>query len=71
MTTSKHKQILEHLRTKGSITGAQAWELFHVYRLSSVIYRLRNSNWNIVTIMMEDKDNGQYAKYVLAEEQRI
>lgn len=67
---SRHKQILEYLRDKGSITGAQAWDMFHVYRLSSVINRLRNADWHITTIMMDDNGYGTYAKYVLADEQR-
>jgi hypothetical protein len=39
---SKHQEIRQHLQRGESITGLQAIDLYHVYRLSSVINRLRN-----------------------------
>lgn len=34
-------QVLEYFGENGSITSQQAWEMFGITRLSSVIYRLR------------------------------
>lgn len=57
---SKHKAIRKHLLSGLSITGKIAWEHFGVYRLSSIINRLRKKGMYIKT----DMENG-YAKYWL------
>jgi len=67
---SRHAKILNYLKTHGTITGAQAWKMFHVYRLSSVIYRLRNKGYEIETEMIEDPNGmGKYARYRLVREE--
>ena len=63
---SRHVKILNYLKQNGTITGAQAWKMFHVDRLSSVIYRRRNKGYELETIMIEDPNgNGKYAMYRL------
>ena len=46
---SKHKQIKAHLDSGRNISGLGAWALYDVYRLSSVINRLRNKGMKIKT----------------------
>jgi len=59
-----HKaQILEHLQRHKTITGLEALDKFHCYRLSSVIHRLRRDGHTIVTHDKRTPDGGQYALY--------
>lgn len=70
MKNSKHDQIKKHLLAGYAITGMQAFNLFNVYRLSSVINRLRiKDKMNINTEMVKDS-NGRdaYAKYKIIHE---
>lgn len=62
---SKHIQIKNHLLTGQPITGLTALDLFNVYRLSSVINRLRKSGLPIETIMINREDGTQFAKYLI------
>jgi hypothetical protein len=59
--------IREHLIEHKSITPLEALKLYGVYRLSDVIFRLRD-NYDIATFTMEGTDrNGhptRFAKYV-------
>jgi hypothetical protein len=69
---SKHNQIREHLLSGEPITGLTALELYGVYRLSSVINRLRNKDsLPIKTVMVETRD-GQtvFAKYFIPISER-
>lgn len=71
MKNSKHDQIKSHLLSGNAITGLQAMNLYDVYRLSSVINRLRvNDNLPIKTKMLLGKDGkSTYAKYYIAQDQ--
>ncbi len=40
-TNSKTSKILKHMKTNGSITSWEAYELFSATRLSSIIFELR------------------------------
>jgi hypothetical protein len=61
---SKHSEIRQHLQAGHSLTGLEAMELYHVYRLSSVINRLRNEGLEIETTMITASDGKTiYAKY--------
>jgi hypothetical protein len=61
---SKHQEIRQHLQRGESITGLQAIDLYHVYRLSSVINRLRNEGLEIETTMITASDGKTiFAKY--------
>ena len=61
---SKHQQVLNHLKKYGSITPKEAWLKYGLYRLSSVINRLRAKGYDIETVK-EGKEG--YAKYRLRE----
>lgn len=63
--TSKHEMIKNHLLRGESITGLQAIDLYGVYRLSSVIGRLRNkANIPIETTMIYSGDGKTvFARY--------
>lgn len=65
MKESKQKQIEKHLLTGESITGLQAVERFSVYRLSSVILRLRNKGHDIKTEMFQSENGTVYGKYFM------
>lgn len=42
--------VLNHLKSGRTITNAQAFELYHATRLSSIIFVLRKKGYNITTI---------------------
>lgn len=61
---SKHSQIREHLLSGHHITGLIALNQYGVYRLSSVINRLRNEGIPIITKIVH-VGNYSYAKYFI------
>ena len=69
-TETKHNQIKAHLLKGLSITGIEAIKLFGVYRLSSVINRLRNKEQiPINTTMINSKDGKTvFAKYWICKQ---
>jgi hypothetical protein len=64
-TTSKAKEIEKHLKTGRSISGLQAIAMYRVYRLSSVIHKLRKKGYKIKTTMIENEEGIKYASYAL------
>ena len=62
---TKQEQILQHLRLVGHISSWEAFSLFNVTRLSDVIYKFRNRDVFIVSIM-EGQESG-YVRYYLFE----
>jgi hypothetical protein len=66
---TKIQQVLKHLQTQKSITQLEAVKLYGAYRLSSIIFNLRERGYNIATITETKKDrNGNtcnFARYVL------
>ena len=74
MRESTHNDILLHLKEYGSITGAEAYEKYRCYRLSSVINRLRRDHI-IETLMCEDmgrhNKKSTYAKYLYWGEKEV
>lgn len=61
---SKKAQILNHLKTYGSITSWEAIEKYHATRLAAIIKELRNEGYNIVTTMQSNGET-RYALYTL------
>tara|TARA_X000001388_G_scaffold77361_2_gene77860 strand:- start:348 stop:575 length:228 start_codon:yes stop_codon:yes gene_type:complete len=61
---SQEKQIRHYLESGGRISGISALDKFGCYRLSSVIFNLRDKGLDIKTKMIK---NGQksYAEYYL------
>lgn len=62
---SKHNEIKSRLMSGLTITGLEAIDLYGVYRLSSVINRLRNRDGlNVETTMVTAEDGKTiFAKY--------
>lgn len=61
---SQGEIVLEHLQSGQTLTGLEAIDKYHIYRLSSVIERLRKAGYNIETIDMQS-ENSRYGKYRL------
>jgi len=53
---SQTSAILNHLKTKGSITQLEASKLYGCLRLSSTIFVLRSRNYNIKTVKKDIKN---------------
>ena len=65
---SKAKAIEAYLLDGYSLTGLQALQLFGVYRLSSIINRLRKQGVDIVTDTIYNEQNDcQYAEYYVRD----
>jgi hypothetical protein len=64
---SQVENIKDHLENGNSITPLDALNLFGCFRLSDVIFRLRNSGLNISMelIKMPNKKGKGYSKYTL------
>lgn len=63
---SKHDLVLQHLQAGHEISGRDAFRLFQLYRLSSVIYRLRRRGYNVITEQRTDPATGDtFAVYRL------
>jgi hypothetical protein len=61
---SKHSEIRKHFQAGHSLTGLEAIDLYQVYRLSSVINRLRKEGLEIETSMITASDGKTiFAKY--------
>lgn len=58
------KEILKYLQEHGNISGLEALDKFNVYRLSSVINRLRKNGHHIDTVMEKNSaGDKEYARY--------
>lgn len=66
---TQDERVLEHLKKNGKISQKRAIALFGAYRLSAIIYRLRNAGYNIITSFKSGKnrfgDNVAWAEYKL------
>lgn len=59
-------KVLRYLKRHKSITPREALMDLGVYRLSAVIYDLRQNGWNIATERKTNPDTGhKYASYYL------
>jgi hypothetical protein len=58
--------ILTHLITKGSITNVEAQALYRCRALPRRIADLKQSGWNIHSVLKKDATGQRYARYVLA-----
>lgn len=70
---SQCMDVLNHLRQYKEISPMEAFEKFSITRLAAVIYDLRESGYNIKTVMVETKTRYnrtcRYALYVLEEDE--
>jgi len=60
---TKTAKVLRHLQDNGNITSWEAIQLYRATRLSAIIFNLRKK-YNISTLMVENKDEVRYAKYI-------
>tara|TARA_R110002050_G_C8504516_1_gene475927 strand:+ start:244 stop:468 length:225 start_codon:yes stop_codon:yes gene_type:complete len=47
--TNQETRLLEYLKTNYTITPMEAWNELGIYRLSDVVFKLRNKNYEIET----------------------
>ena len=47
--TNQETRLLEYLKTNYKITPMEAWTELGIYRLSDVVFKLRNKNYEIET----------------------
>lgn len=60
---TKTQKVLEYLQEKGSITPREALDKFNAFRLSAIIYSLKE-RYNILTVMEYNEDNSvRWARY--------
>jgi len=50
--TNQETRLLEYLKTNYKITPMEAWNELGIYRLSDVVFKLRNKNYEIETERM-------------------
>lgn len=68
---TKTQKVLEYLQEKGSITPREALEKFNSYRLSSIIFNLKE-RYNILTVMEYNEDKSvRWARYIYKGEKEI
>ena len=65
---SQISRVKRHLIEGKSITPIEALNLFGAFRLSHIIYALRNEGYNIKTDLINDGIR-RYAKYSLVNEE--
>lgn len=61
----QQRVILTHLKDGKNITAMKAMGVYHVSRLSDVIFKLKRKGYDIHTEMCEDEVGGKYASYSL------
>ena len=69
---SQEQRVLKYMKDFGSITGAEAFLDLGVYRLSAVIYNLRDKGYKIESEKEEGKnrygEKTRYSRYRLNQE---
>lgn len=58
---SQTSAVLAHLKDKGTITQAEAWDLFRASRLSAIIFNLK-AHHHIETIMVQSNKENKYGR---------
>ena len=61
---SQNQAVLRHLNNHGTITPIEALNLYGIFRLGARIHDLRQKGHNINTVLVGEKFQNQYAKYV-------
>lgn len=70
--TTQTFEVLQYLRKHGDgITSMQAFKMFGVTRLASIIHELRKKGYEIATVLEDGKNRYggfmRYARYVIKE----
>lgn len=55
---TQEDKVLNHMLKYGGITSMQAFEMYHITRLSGRIHDLRREGWDIITDMVTSEDTG-------------
>lgn len=62
--TTQRMAVLNHLRTRGSITSQEAFKLYGATRLSGIIFDFKKQGMDIVTVMCNTTNRyGQHTRY--------
>lgn len=72
MKLTQYDRVLDHLQRNGKLSQKQAIRLYGAYRLSAIIYNLRQNGYTITTNFKSGKnrfgDNVSWAEYKLIQE---
>lgn len=60
-------QVIRHLMSGKSLTPIEALDLYGSFRLSSIIYRLRDRGYDIRTEMVTIRKGTRVARYTLIQ----
>jgi hypothetical protein len=60
------RKILAHLKEGNTITNAESMLVFHIFRLSDCILKIRRAGYNVIMTEKRDAVGGKYASYKLA-----
>jgi Helix-turn-helix domain len=63
---SQPSKILSHLLKGKDITNNESMLVYHIYRLSDCIHKIREAGYEVVTEIKKDEVGGKYSSYRLA-----
>tara|TARA_R110002020_G_scaffold6285_1_gene26315 strand:- start:75 stop:284 length:210 start_codon:yes stop_codon:yes gene_type:complete len=67
--TNQEKRLLDYLKTNNKISPMEAWTELGIYRLSDVVFKLRNKDFEIATerksVMNRFDEPCNFAEYKL------
>ena len=61
-------KIERHLRKGKTITPMEALVVFGVFRLASIVHRLRQRGFCIYTVLKTDENGHKYASYAMEQD---
>ena len=64
--TPQARKILAHLKAGNTITNAESMLVFHIFRLSDCILKIRRAGYDVAMTVKQDAVGGKYASYKLA-----
>jgi hypothetical protein len=64
--TPQARKILAHLKSGKTITNAESMLVYHIYRLSDCILKIRRAGYDVKLTIKRDGVGGKYASYKLA-----
>jgi hypothetical protein len=59
------RRVLAHLKSKGSISGMEAFAAYGTMRIAPAIHDLREGGYDIETVQKHDVPGHKYTRYVL------
>lgn len=61
------RKILAHLKEGKTITNLESVLVYGIYRLSDVVFKLRNAGYDVHTTVKKDEVGRKYSSYKLIE----